>query len=94
MEVLEVLEEDYSNTFHATEIGIQAEVIWARRSALVSVLFMAAYLVCGVAFFSCQADWSFQDTCLFAMYTATSAGYGHVDTPKTAGFNSLLCATS
>ncbi|KAG7349485.1 Kef-type K+ transporter [Nitzschia inconspicua] len=86
MEVLEALEEDYSNTFHETEIGFQAEVIWARRSALTIVLFMAVYLVCGVVFFSIQADWSFNDTCLFAMYTATSAGYGHVETPKTAVF--------
>ncbi|KAG7374322.1 ion channel [Nitzschia inconspicua] len=86
MEVLEALEEDYSNTFHETEIGFQAEVIWARRSALTIVLFMAVYLVCGVVFFSVQADWSFNDTCLFAMYTATSAGYGHVETPKTAVF--------
>jgi hypothetical protein len=58
MKVPEALEEDYCNTFNATEIGIQAEIIWARKSVLTSVVFMAVYLVCDVAFFSSQTDWS------------------------------------
>ena len=90
MRVLESLEEDFSNAANESEIHLKAQVIWARRSALFIVLFVAVILVVGVVFFSLQSpEWSFSDTCLFAVYTITSAGLGHLDTPRTVVYQTF-----
>ena len=90
MQVLESLEEDFSNAANESEIGLKALIIWARRSALFIVLFVAVYLVIGVAFFTIQSpEWRFSDTCLFAVYTVTSAGLGHLETPRTVAYHTF-----
>jgi hypothetical protein len=87
MQVLEELDEAYSNYFNESKIGLKAQVIWARRSALFSVVFIAVYLAIGVVFFSVQShEWGFSDTCLFTVYTITSVGLGHLETPRTVAY--------
>lgn len=86
VEMLVGLEQEYSNTVNESEIDIQARIIWARHSALISIVFMILYLVVGIAFFRTQTDWDLPNATLFAVYTATSAGYGHLDIPKTPLF--------
>jgi uncharacterized membrane protein YuzA (DUF378 family) len=86
VEMLVGLEQEYSNTVNESEIDIQARIIWARHSALISIVFMILYLVVGIAFFRTQTDWDLPNATLFAVYTAISAGYGHLDIPKTPLF--------
>jgi hypothetical protein len=51
VEMLVGLEQEYSNTVNESEIDIQARIIWARHSALISIVFMILYLIVGIAFF-------------------------------------------
>jgi Ion channel len=77
------LDRDYSDAAWESYLSIQAQAIWARRSAFASILIVLVVIVVGVVFFASQADWGFSNTVLFTVYTITGAGYGHVDTPDT-----------
>ena len=81
MDVLRSLEYEYSATAWQKVHREQARRMWAWRAACASALFVFLYLLVGVLVFQSLTDWPLRDTILFCVYTATSAGFGHVDTP-------------
>lgn len=90
MDVLRGLDSDFNATAAEASIGEKARRAWAFRSAMISIAFIFVYLTLGIVFFSSQTDWGLPDTILFAVYSATSAGYGHVEIPTTVGFQLFI----
>lgn len=90
MDVLRSLEEDFITASNQNHGDLAARMEWARKSAAASVLFVTVYMTVGVVFFRSQTDWGLPDTILFAIYSATSAGYGHLDIPTSPGFQ-IFC---
>ena len=88
-ELLKKLEQEYAQAVRDTDIKIQARAAWAKRSAMFSVGALICYLVAGCTFFLSQTDWRLLDAMLFTVYTATSAGYGHLEIPATPLFHSF-----
>jgi len=86
MDVLRGLDNEYVAAQQSAAIGERARRYWAFRSAVFSVLFIICYMTAGILFFRSQTDWGLPDTLLFAVYSATSAGYGHLDIPTTPLF--------
>ncbi|CAJ1955677.1 unnamed protein product [Cylindrotheca closterium] len=86
IDVLRGLNKDYVIAQQSGLVDQQAHRAWAFRAALFSITFIAVYMTLGIVFFRSQTDWSLPDTILFAVYSATSAGYGHVDIPSTPLF--------
>ncbi|KAL7558915.1 hypothetical protein ACA910_015493 [Epithemia clementina (nom. ined.)] len=89
MDVLRELEDKYDVPAKEAAFAEKAQRIWARKAATatVSVSFFLVYFIIGVMFFRSQTDWGLPDTLLFAVYSCTSAGLGHVDIPDTNEFH-------
>mmetsp|Transcript_9358 Transcript_9358/g.18890 ORF Transcript_9358/g.18890 Transcript_9358/m.18890 type:complete len:627 (-) Transcript_9358:86-1966(-) len=86
MDVLRGLDSEYVAAQRSALIGEQARRFWAFRSAVFSIIFIFCYMTAGILFFRSQTDWGLPDTILFAVYSATSAGYGHLEIPTTPLF--------
>lgn len=67
-------------------VAVYARVCWARRAGWLSAVFVVSYMLMGVLFYQLQTDWDLPNSLLFAMYTWTSIGYGHLPTPRTMTF--------
>ncbi|KAL7558913.1 hypothetical protein ACA910_015491 [Epithemia clementina (nom. ined.)] len=87
MDVLRELEDKYDVAAKQAAFAEKAQRIWARKAASVSISFFLVYYIIGVIFFRSQTDWGLPDTLLFAVYSCTSAGLGHVDIPDTNEFH-------
>jgi hypothetical protein len=68
----------------------RARQIWARKAAAASSIAIVVLLVVGVSFFRLVTTWSWSQSLLFAISTATSVGYGHIHTPRTTLFQIFL----
>lgn len=68
----------------------KARQIWVRKAATGSSVSMILFLLIGVSFFRLVTTWSWSQSLLFAISTATSVGYGHIDTPRTTHFQLFL----
>ena len=97
LDMLRSLEQDYSAAAHQSNVKDKARRIWARGACLASVLFMFAFFTVGVTVFLHLADgdeeWTVIDTLLFAVYTTTSAGFGHISPPDTVGYYCVAMTT-
>lgn len=68
----------------------RARNIWVRKAAMGSSVSMILFLIVGVSFFRAVTKWTWPQSLLFAISTATSVGYGHIDTPRTTHFQLFL----
>ena len=86
LEIIHRLEEEYDRAVEEREVHYAARYHSVRQSACFSVGFMIVFILLGTIFFLKQTDWGIQDSLLFSIYTITTVGWGHLDTPETPTF--------
>ena len=83
LEICHRLDQEYERALEEREVGYNAQYTSVRQSAVLSILFMVAFLGLGTLFFMRQAAWTLPESLLFSIYTITTVGYGRSEMPTT-----------
>jgi Ion channel len=85
--ICQQLDAEYERALEERDVTYTARYQSVRQSACLSIFFMALFVILGTLFFERQApDWGIQESLLFTIYTITTVGYGHLETPDTPLF--------